>query len=88
MTISIYRDIEDRVIYYQPNKRFFEVLTDEWEAAPAHDKWGTLLFEVVGDDFNLMLQSPSELDPTDLTFDRRERILKERYGEKPIEYPK
>jgi len=64
-----------------------KALFDAWYASEPDKAWATLSFAIVGDSFDARFQYPDEISDEEGPEDRRRRILKARYGDKPIKYP-
>ncbi len=64
-----------------------EVLLDVWYACEKGKAWATLSYTIAGNTFDASFQYPDEISDDEGPEDRRRRILKERYGDKPIKYP-
>lgn len=87
---SLFRDEGNRVRYFPSlDHGIADLLFDLWEAeSPDIDKrWGTMEYEIKGSSFSVSFKYREEVDPDEDFQDRRERILRARYGDKPIDYP-
>lgn len=85
---GVFLDEGQQVVYFEPNDELFDALFDLWAFAEADKKWAVLHYEVKDGTFEARFSYPDQLDPDESGFDRRERALLERYGEKPVIYPK
>lgn len=85
---GVFYDDGEQVTYFDPSDELFDELVDLWEFAEADKKWVVLHYEVKDGKFEARFLYPDQLDPDEFSFDRRERFLLERYGDKPIIYPK
>jgi len=85
---GVFHDEGEQVVYYDPSDELFDELIGLWELAEAGKKWAVLQYEVKEGKFNASFSYPDQLDPEEFSFERRERALAERYGDKPVIYPK
>jgi hypothetical protein len=84
---GIFFDEGKQVVYFDPSDELFDALFDLWNFAEADKKWAVLHYEVKDGKFNVRFLYPDQLDPEEFGFERRERALHERYGDKPVIYP-
>lgn len=77
----------DRVESIDTSNTLSEAIFDAWYASDTGKVWATISFSIVGNTFNASFQYPDELSKEDDPEDRSRRILKARYGDKPIKYP-
>jgi hypothetical protein len=85
---GVFHDEGERVVYYDPSDDLFDELAGMWEFAEADKKWAVLHYEVKDGQFDVSFAYPDHLNPDESSFERRERALAERYGDKPVIYPK
>ena len=83
---GVFRDVGETVAYFDPDDALFERIVRLWAAAPADAKWAVLEYEIVGEKFDARFAFADEIDPDETIDDRRERALRRRYGDKPIDY--
>lgn len=83
---SIFEDSNDKVFYRRCSGELFDKILESWEALEPNKRWTTLTYTMTGERFSASFQFLEELDPAEDHDDRRERVLKERYGDKPIDY--
>lgn len=84
---GIFKDIGNRVIYYDPSHALIEEIERLWEAAdPAH-KWRILYYDIKDGRFSVEFHYPEEFAEDEDWHEHRERALEERYGEKQVVYP-
>ena len=76
------------MVYYDPSDELFDALFDLWEFAEADKKWAVLHYEVNDGAFKSRFSYPDQIDPEEFNYERRERALRARYGDKPVIYPK
>lgn len=85
---SIYKALPTQALYRRPDlDRLGNCLLDLWYAFPEGRKFAAISYIVRGETFDLQFVYPDELDPKEWPEDRRERILKAHFGDKPIVYP-
>jgi hypothetical protein len=86
VAVSIFKDVGDRVMYSYPSTRLADRLSEAWEALDPDKRWTALSFTISGDRFSADFQFPDELNSEEDFDDRLEGILKDKFGEKPIDY--
>lgn len=85
---GVFHDEGEQMVYYDPSDELFGALLELWEFAEADKKWAVLHYEVKEGAFNARFAFPDQLDSEEFGFERRERALRARYGDKPVIYPK
>jgi hypothetical protein len=83
---SIFKDIGDRVVYRETSSELMDRIRDLWEAAPKDKKWNALFYTITGKQFDARFQYDEGWDPKEHEVDRRPRVLKAKYGDKPIDF--
>lgn len=83
---SIYRD-EGHRIAYTNDLSVAEILLDLWYAEPADKRWREMQFDIDGRKFHARNFFPEDLKKRETYEMRRERAVRERFGDKPIYYP-
>jgi hypothetical protein len=83
---GIFRDLGNQVIYRDPSQALIEAIQDLWEFADDDKKWVELFYTIADGKFDAQFTFPDDVDPTESNFERRERALSERYGDKPVDY--
>jgi hypothetical protein len=87
VSVSIFKDLGDHLVYRWPTREIDDVIMELWEAAPEDKRWAAIQYRVVGDTFTASFTYPEEMGPAGGALDRRERILAQRYGNKRVDYP-
>lgn len=85
---GVFHDEGEQVVYYDPSDELFDALIELWEFAEADKKWAVLHYAVKEGAFETRFSYPDKLNPEEFNFERRKRALRERYGDKPVIYPK
>lgn len=83
---SLFKDIGDKIIYKSASRELCEKLYNIWEAEEPDKRWAALQYTISEGQFRVKLQYPEDLDPEESSIDRRPRVLKEKFGDKPIDY--
>lgn len=78
----------DSMEWFLPDPDISEVITRAWEAEDPDKRWAAMEYEVVDGQFTARMKFPDELDPDEFASDRRKEILRRRFGNKTIRYPK
>ena len=58
-----------------------------WDAEKPENRWAEIEYLIIGDTFEVAYTYTDEIDPNEDTFERRARIVKRHFGDKPIVYP-
>jgi hypothetical protein len=84
---GIFQDKGREVIYHDPNTDLAKEILELWYLAEPGKEWGALHYDIKDGRFDARFEYPDAWDPEEFTPDRRERALKERFGDKPVIYP-
>ncbi|MEP9359447.1 hypothetical protein [Sphingomonas sp. KR3-1] len=83
----LFLEREDYVECIDTSNALSEALLDAWYASDPRKVWATISYAVVGNAFDASFQYSDELAQEEDPEDRSRRVLKARYGDKPIKYP-
>lgn len=75
------------VDYFYINDRLDDALVSLWRAAEPGKKWSGLAYAIVQGSMDVQFYYEDGWKEGEAYFDRSERILAQRYGNKPIKYP-
>jgi hypothetical protein len=85
---SIFKDRGDHILYRDPDlDRLGDALLDLWEAQEGAERWEELQYFVKDGRFEVVFVYPEELDPEEMSMDRRDKVVKQYFGDKPVVYP-
>lgn len=85
---SIFKNLPDRIVYRDPDLRDLgDALLDLWEAQDSRRRWEEIEYLVRDGKFDAAFTYPEEIDREEDPFDRRDRIVRRHFGDKPIVYP-
>ncbi|MEQ1551877.1 hypothetical protein [Sphingorhabdus sp.] len=84
---AIFDNLENEVIYHEPDRPMVEAVMRLWDVSDADRKWDTMLYDIKDGKFTVEYIYPDQLDPADGSPEIRGRALAERYGDKPVIYP-
>lgn len=87
MSQALFFDRGDYVEYVEVGEALSEALFDAWHGSEEGKEWAALCYTINGGEFDARFQYPDELSDAEWPEDRRDRILIEKYGDKPIKYP-
>jgi hypothetical protein len=88
ISISIFEDRGKDVLYVDPDYDLFQnTLYDLWKLEEEGKRWEELDYLILGGKFDAAFFYPEEIDPEEEPLDRRDRIVKRYFGDKPIVYP-
>lgn len=85
--VAIFSDEGDKVVYYGPDDELFDEIISLWNTALDNEKWSVLTYDVKGDQFDSLFIYADQLDPEEEDYERRDRLVRARYGDKPVIYP-
>ena len=85
--VSIYHNEGDRIAYSDGVDDIADIVRDIWYAEPADKRWQEMQFDLNGAEFHAQNFFAEELNQLETYIVRRERAVKERFGDKPIYYP-
>jgi len=87
---NIFKDEGDLVRWYDPEGlTLTELLWEAWHLEPDQPnmRWSVMEYAIDDGKFNVSLKYPEEVDVEIADDDRREAVLRARFGDKPIVYP-
>lgn len=85
--VAIFHDEGEQVVYYDPDSDLFDEVINLWETALDHEKWTVLEYDVRDGRFNSSYTYADQLDPDEDSDERRDRLVRARFGDKPVIYP-
>ena len=84
----IFKELGNQVLYRWPLiRRLPYALLDLWEAQQDRDRWAEMIYLLRDGKFEVAYFYPDGIDPEEDVAERRERAVREHFGEKPIVYP-
>ena len=84
---AVFKNGGDHVAYQDGPGPLVSMLLDLWEQANPAKRWAEMEYVVRGGKFEASFTYPEEIDPEEDPFDRRRRIVRSHFGDKPIVYP-
>lgn len=85
---SIYKNTPEQIVYRHPDLRDLgDALLELWEAQTSDERWEEIEYVVCDGKFDATFTYPEEIDRDEDPMDRRDRIVKRHFGDKPIFYP-
>ncbi|UIJ45119.1 hypothetical protein LZK98_19065 [Sphingomonas cannabina] len=85
---SVYKDEGSVVRDFEIGEsRLCDLIFDAWYAEDTDKRWAVMEYEIEGGKFDVRFKFPDEVDVLRDIHDRREVMLKARYGDKPVIYP-
>jgi hypothetical protein len=85
---SIFKNRGNHVLYRRPDlNRLGELLLNLWEAEEPGKRWAEMEYVIRGGKFEAIYTYPEEIDRKVDSLERRKRIVKRHFGDKPIVYP-
>ena len=85
---SIFKELGNQILFrWADHDRICGPLLDLWEAQDTDDRWAEMAYVVRDGRFEVSYTYPDEIDPDQDPMDRRDRVVRRYFGEKPIVYP-
>lgn len=85
---SIFKELGNQILHRRPDlDRLGDVLLVLWEAQDTDDRWAEMEYVIRDGRFDVTYTYPNEIDPDDDPMERRERVVRRHFGDKPIVYP-
>lgn len=85
---SIFKNRGNTIVYRRPDlDRLGDALLDLWDAEEPEKRWAEIEYLVQGNRFEVIYTYADEIDPEEDNFERRDRIVRRHFGDKPIVYP-
>lgn len=84
--ISVYHNESTRVVYLDDIDEIDDIMMDLWYAEETGKRWKEIQIDIDGTKFEARPFYADQLNKRESYDDRRERAVKERFGEKPIYY--
>lgn len=85
---SIFKSRGNHILYRWPDlDRISDPLLTLWAEEKPGKRWSELEYVVRNGKFSATFNYPDDIDPEEEPLDRRERIVKRHFGDKPIVYP-
>lgn len=83
---SIFKDVGDRVVYREGSDDLCLMLIDVWQAEQPGKRWAALHYTISNGRFDVSFFYAEEMNTEEDTIDRRDRVLRARFGDKPVDY--
>lgn len=85
---SIFKDRGDHILYRDPDLDLLgDALLDLWEAQEGAERWEEIQYFVKDGRFEVVFVYPEELDPEEMSMERRDKVVRQYFGDKPVVYP-
>lgn len=87
---SVFKGEGDVVRYYNPrDTNLSDMLWEAWYLEPdgPNMRWSVLEYMITGKKFHVSLKYPEEVNVEIVDDERRETVLRARFGDKPVIYP-
>lgn len=83
---SIFKDAGNRIVYREGSHDLCWKLLEVWEAEEPDKRWSALHYSISNGRFEVSFDYGEGIDPQESTLDRRERAIRKRFGDKPVDY--
>ena len=84
---SIFKDLGDHLLYRSPGIGLSYPLLDLWELSDPGKRWSAIEYVIRNGRFDASFTYPEDFDPEEDHGDRRDRVVRKYFGDKPIQYP-
>lgn len=85
--MSIFKDMGDHLLFRLSMEDLFPTLLDLWEASDPKKRWAAMQYWIEDGRFTASFTYPKDIDRNESTMTRRDRIIRQRYGNKRVVYP-
>jgi hypothetical protein len=84
---SLFTEQDDGILCHRPSDEMFELVGELWDATDDDKKWAAVEYDIADGKFEASFIYAEQLDPEEISDDRRERALRKRFGDTPVIYP-
>ncbi|MDT8759090.1 hypothetical protein MZO42_10305 [Sphingomonas psychrotolerans] len=85
---NIFKDEGKLVRWLDPSdNELTDLLYRAWRLEPEGKRWSVMEYDIKDGKFAVSFKYPDEVDVESFDEDRREKVLRARYGDKPVVYP-
>ena len=84
--ILLVDQVADVLGFFPEEDKLMSLLLDLWEEEPVERRWAEIEYLVRDGRFTATFTYPEEIDPEEDDFDRRMRIIRKHFGDKPLVY--
>lgn len=85
---SVFKHLGNQILFRWPDlDRLGDALLDLWEAQSTNDRWVEIEYVIRNNNFDVTYVYPDDIDPEEDPMERRDRVVRHYFGEKPIVYP-
>lgn len=84
---SIFKNLADQILYRNDWDRLADPLLDLWEETDPDKRWAEMDFVLRDGKFTVAFVYPDDIDVEEDPFERRDRVVRRHFGDKPIVYP-
>jgi len=84
---SIFKDLGDHILYRSSYNNLTYPLLDLWALSDLDKRWSAIEYVIRNGRFDASFTYPEDLDPEEDRGDRRDRVVRKYFGDKPIRYP-
>ena len=84
---SIYEVSSDSLNWFYASEKLTNLLFEAWAAEKPSKRWSTMEYEIEGTRFTTRFRFPDEVNLEDTSTERRDEVLRRRFGNKPENYP-
>jgi signal peptidase I len=83
---SLFKDVGDKVIYRDGSSELTDKIIEVWEAEEPDKRWTVMHMTINAETFDASFGFDEMFDENDPGFDHREVAIRERFGDKPVDY--
>lgn len=85
---AIFKNRGNVIVYRRPDlNRWADLLLELWNAEEPKNRWAEMEYLIQDNTFEVVYTYADEIDPDEDSLDRRTRIVKRLFGDKPFVYP-
>jgi hypothetical protein len=87
LAASLYKDLGDRIVYYDFGSDLCDRVLDAWEIAEPGKEWSAMHYSIADGRFDVHFDYPDDWVEGEYFDQRCDRVVAEKYGNRRIEYP-
>ena len=86
--ISVFKDEGNRLVWIEmDDNKLVDLLFDAWCAEKPDRRWASMEYQIKNNRFTTEFKFPDEVNVRDYSGAQREKVLRARFGDKPVYYP-
>ncbi len=84
---AIFQEKGNFIEYVSADHELFDLILEAWEAEDPDNRWSELHYRILDGHYSATMVYADQIDPEEDELDRQDRLVREIFGDKPIQYP-